>query len=77
METKEKKTRYCLNCYQKRPYTVYERPDVFDIRGTHIPYIEKYAVCDVCKDELYVPEISGENTRAREAAYNKYMEMEN
>ena len=63
--------RYCIGCDKKQPYEIRKRIGKLDIRGRSIEFKEKYAVCSVCGEEMYVPEISNGNIDAVEAAYYK------
>lgn len=67
-------TCYCLKCDMKRPYKVLSRCGTLDIRGQVVGFIENYAVCSVCGDELYVPKVSDSNIGSVQAAYDKLKE---
>lgn len=60
---------FCADCNQKVTYKVDSRDIELTIRGTSFKYSEKFAVCAICGEEIYVPEINDANVAAREAAY--------
>lgn len=61
--------RYCINCDKRQPYEIRERYKTLNMRGCLSPYLERYAVCKVCGEELYVPEINDMNVSEVERAF--------
>ena len=64
-------TRFCEKCGGKTAYTISERQSKKTVRGINFSYLEEYAVCSVCDDPIYVPEIHDANIERIEAAYRK------
>jgi len=64
-------TRFCENCGGKTEYTVSDRQSSETIRGINFSYTEEYAICGVCGEPVYVPEIHDANIDRIEAAYRK------
>ena len=67
------KTAFCINCDEKTSYTVNYRKVYVNIleKGIHYIYNEKYAICNKCGEQVYVPEINDTNAKNREKAFNK------
>ena len=47
-------TVFCLNCDEKREYTVRESKEEVSVKGLRFSYIRKTAYCAVCGEEVYV-----------------------
>lgn len=67
------KTAFCINCDEKNPYSINYRKVYVNIleKGIHYIYKEKYATCNKCGKEVYVPKINDINVTNREKAFNK------
>lgn len=61
----------CWNCGEVRPYTIKGRESTRIIRGKEYVFHEKYAVCNQCGEEIYVPGLSDENERVFENAVRR------
>ena len=68
---------WCIKCNKRQPYDAYTRITKcdFERKGKRVifDYLELYAVCRACQDEIYVPDINDANVHARKIAYNKYI----
>lgn len=62
-------TAFCITCGCNQNIRMDSMRVEAEIRGTKISYIETRAVCEVCGQEVYVPEVNDENVQARETAY--------
>ncbi len=46
-----------------------------DIKGSKVKYTAKVAYCDICKEEIFIPELRDYNLKALDAAYRKTEEL--
>lgn len=68
---------WCIKCNKRQPYDVHTRITKcdFERKGKRIifDYLELYATCRVCQDEIYVPDINDANVHARNLAYDNFV----
>lgn len=64
-------TRFCESCGCKIDYTVAYRQSSKTIRGISFSFADEHAICNVCSEPVYVPEIHDANIDRMEAAYRK------
>lgn len=64
-----KKPHFCTKCNDKTIWQLQFHPVEIEVRGKRFKYIEAVALCDVCGEEMYVPDINDFNAKAREEAY--------
>lgn len=69
--TTQKPTVFCMSCGDDREYKVQSHRIEVEVRGIHFSYVELTAVCAICGEELYVPEVNDANVQAQEDAYRK------
>ena len=67
---------FCLNCGCKQPYRVKSQEVRAIVRGVVFFCPEETAVCAICGEEVYVPEINDRNVVYRESAYWKARDSE-
>ncbi len=63
--------RYCYFCDKDVPIELQEKDVNMTIKGTNITYHAKVAYCEECKNEVYVPELDGENIKNANQEYRK------
>lgn len=68
---KEKTMAYCLNCDDKKEYTVRAQRREITVKGITFQYVHQTAYCADCGEEVYSPEINDLNVQERENAYRK------
>jgi len=56
---------YCINCDEKVPIWIRYRRVRFVYRTKPLVCEEKYAVCQFCGEEVYIPQINDWNAAAR------------
>ena len=59
---------FCLNCGCKQPYRVKSQVVARYKQGKAVCYEEEDAVCAICGEEVYPPEVNERNAVYREAA---------
>lgn len=64
---------FCPNCNKDVSYTIEERV-IEKYKSKEVNVIEKVAICDECKAELFIPQIEQENFSV---LYSKYREVAN
>lgn len=64
---------YCANCKEKVNYSI-RREIIKEYKGYEVNVIEKVGVCDICQNDLYIPELESENFKD---LYEKYRELAN
>lgn len=64
---------YCANCKEKVNYSI-RREIIEEYKGYEVNVIEKVGVCDICQNDLYIPELETENFKD---LYEKYRELAN
>lgn len=63
---------FCAECNKKVDYKIEERT-IKEFKGREVNVIEQVAVCNVCKNDIYVPVLERENFKL---LYDKYRELE-
>ena len=61
----------CWNCRKKVAYTIKARKDVQNIKGIDYHYIERFAICNECKEEITIPGLDDENIQELDNVYRK------
>lgn len=61
----------CWKCKKLVPYTIYERNRIRNCNGIEVRYIEQYARCNDCHEEIWVPGLDDQNEDACKEAYLK------
>lgn len=61
---------YCEYCRKEVEYTAHSRNTEDNVEGVDIEYIEEYATCDECHEEIYVGVLHDKNL----SAFNKVCE---
>lgn len=51
-----KEKEFCEICRKNVEYTVCERNTITKLNNTEVNYIEKYATCNNCREEIFVDE---------------------
>lgn len=64
---------YCANCKEKVNYSI-RREIIKEYKGYEVNVTEKVGVCNVCKNDIYIPELESENFNN---LYEKYKELAN
>lgn len=59
---------YCEYCKEYIDAQVFEEPVSFMVDGEEIFYLSKVAVCELCKEEIYVPDLARFNKSELEKA---------
>ena len=62
---------FCLSCGCKQPYRVKSQNIVTVIRGVRVLCPEETAVCAICGEEVYTPEVNDRNVDYRLRAYKE------
>ncbi len=62
---------FCETCRDIVEYQVKMVDKVKKIKGSTVKYTAKIAYCDVCKEEIFVPELRDYNLEKLDAAYRK------
>lgn len=62
-------TKFCENCGDKTEYNISEKQSNKTVRGIDFSYAEEYALCSVCNEPVFVPEIHDANIDRIETAY--------
>ena len=72
----DKKFAYCIACGQEQPYTTYQNMEPCTHKGIQfiVPII--HALCTVCGEEIYVPEVNDMNVARREAEFERAYDRE-
>lgn len=60
---------FCLTCGKHQPYRINYKIVEQTVREISFKYVEDTAVCSVCGNEVYVPEVNDRNVDRRERAY--------
>jgi uncharacterized protein with PIN domain len=66
-----KDSRYCVTCDKEVGYSVKEEKVKDTVKGFEIEYVASIAICDICGEEIYVPELSDMNVRRANEAYRE------
>lgn len=61
----------CWNCHKRVSYKIKARQEERTIKGIAYPYNEKYALCDACGEEIFVPGLDDENECEIDNIYRK------
>lgn len=64
-------TAYCHVCDERVFYSVKNRKKCANIRNKKFSFIEHYALCDNCGNEIYVPTINDCNTEHRKLSFER------
>lgn len=64
---------FCNNCDDYKEFSIIERNDVYEVKGTDIEIKAKVSICNCCGEELFNEEIDEDNF---EAAYLIYRQKE-
>ena len=64
-------TAFCPTCGCKRMVNRNSLRVETEVRGVGFGFVETAAVCQVCGEEVYVPDVNDENVHVREEAYRK------
>ena len=67
---------FCLNCGCKQPYRVKSQTVRMIVRGIEFFCPEETAVCAICANEVYAPEVNDRNVVYRESAYREARDSE-
>ena len=62
---------FCENCRDIFEYRVKMIEKEKKIKGSLVKYTARVAYCDICKEEIFVPELRDYNLKALDAAYRK------
>lgn len=62
---------FCLRCGRNQPCKVQYINAKATVNGVSMQYQKGKALCAVCGGEVYVPEVSDENAKAREDAFTR------
>lgn len=62
---------YCANCKERVNYSI-RRDVIKEYKGYKVNVTERIGVCEVCQNDLYVPELESENFKD---LYEKYREL--
>jgi len=62
---------YCYFCDKNVDYKVVEKNVTVPIKGVNVTYNAKIAFCDICENEIDVPELDNENIRVANTEYRK------
>ena len=62
---------YCAACRCKRHYHVISEEVTLTANGITFESFEDSAICEVCGNTLYVPELNDKNATLREEAYQR------
>lgn len=68
------KEAYCTNCHEKQPYRIKSAEVIAVHNGVHVLYREETAICSVCCEEMWLPEIKADNLVRLHNAYLKATE---
>lgn len=64
---------FCNNCDDYKEFSIIEKDDVYEVKGTNIEIKAKVSICNCCGEELFNEEIDEENF---EIAYLLYRQKE-
>lgn len=67
---------FCLNCGCKQPYRVKSQTVRMIVRGIEFFCPEETAVCAICANEVYAPEVNDRNRDSRVKAFWDVVERE-
>lgn len=65
------KVTFCINCDDKKPFSVITRKSEAEVRGVKFYYEESVALCKECGEEVYVSNVNDANVQARLEAYER------
>ena len=65
----------CWNCRKKVSYRIKARKEERLIKGTSYSFNEKYALCNICDEEIMVPGLDDENDREIDNIYRIQNEL--
>ena len=68
---------FCSRCNRQTTFRTCTRFEHQNVRGVGFSYMEDYAICKTCGNEIYVAELNDINARAREDAYAKAFMLQN
>ena len=66
---------YCYNCDNDVDFRVEESIIQRDIKDVNFSYLAKVAFCNECGEEIYIAELSDENTRIANKEYRAIMDL--
>ena len=64
---------FCSECNEEKTYTIKQNA-ITEYKGCKLKVIENIAVCDVCSNEIFVPELENENLKKLYDEYRKVVE---
>lgn len=64
---------FCNSCDDYREFSIIERDEVYDVKGTNIEIKAKVSICNCCGEELFNEKVDEENF---EVAYSIYRQKE-
>lgn len=65
---------YCENCNDKVSYSI-RRQIIREYKGYEVGVIEEIGVCNICKNDLYIPELESKNFENLYATYRKLADL--
>ena len=65
----------CANCRKLSEYSVYTRRASKEVKGVTYRYIEKYALCDNCNEELYIYGMNDFNISSFDTEYRSKLDI--
>lgn len=68
---------FCIDCGDVNGYKIKSRRREIEHQGLFFFVEERYAVCDKCGGEVYLPELNEENALLQWLAYAEACEKEN
>ena len=64
---------FCHNCGKWTEYRVKQLQASVCCHSDHFPYIELQAHCEICDEEIYVPEINDQNVANVNRIVNEFL----